>query len=882
MELKDFQAVVLQKLQAYLNILKTEYQEESILVRHYREKGQKRNFTDFCKKTWERMDESNSLPVSKNKKGRPQRSPYLSKKDGLGNEIPNICIKVPTGGGKTLIGAHAAESLNFDYFTRNTGLTLWIVPTEAIYRQTVKSFKDKSHPYRRIFERAGRGRVKILEKNSSFSIQDIQEHLCIMLLMLQSANRETKESLRVFKDSGNFIDFFPDPENYQANNKLLSEIKNLDFHGSLSQRAGGAPNISVKQSLGNALRIVQPIIVLDEGHRAYSELARDTISKLNPRFLLELSATPNMKEHRSNVLVNISGVRLKEEEMIKIPINISNSEKGDWKKTLCQAYEKRLELNNTAQKYFKLSDRYIRPIMLIQVERTGKEQRGRKFIHFEDAKEYLVRHLGVSPSAIRIKTSGRNELKDEDLLSNISPVEYIITNKALQEGWDCPFAYVLAILGKSQSRQALTQLIGRILRQPYAKEIKSFSALNESYVFCYNRSVQDVVEDIRKGLQKEGMDDIVDHVKYRNGLLGKKTVFRRKKQHFENRIFLPRVLYKEEGKWRKIIYEADILSNIDYSKISYSKIKELTPSKMESLKTDVVKVSLEDKHGQLTLPEVQRQTHESDEFSFDFLLMTKRLCNFIPNPFEAGRILDEVTLSLKKKNISDKEIWLNRNFILDEIEKDISGQIERLSERLFANKLKTGSVCFKIFKDHIDINWEMDMELDFIISDTDKVLRRKNDSDLQLSLFDITYEKHYNTFEKKVAWYLDENKAVKWWHRMAARQDYHLQGWQKRKIWPDFLACAVSGSQGNKYTVLETKGDHLKGNDDTKYKEKLFRLLERHYREPVDVGAFETATPEEEKMVFKILMERTWETDLQTVFREDYDRPVDPEKITNY
>ena len=869
MELKNFQAIVLEKLQGYLDILKKEYQEEDILVRHYRQKGQKRNFTDFCKKAWEKMGESAKIPVSKDKKGNPQTLPYLSKKDGLGNVIPNICIKVPTGGGKTLIGAHAVERINFDYFTRNAGLALWIVPTEAIYRQTIKSFKDKSHPYRLIFERAAGGRVKILEKTSAFSIQDINEHLCIMLLMLQSANRETKESLRVFKDSGRFIDFFPEPENYQANYQLLSEIKNLDFHGALSQRAGGAPNISIKQSLGNALRIVRPIIVLDEGHKAYSELARDTISKLNPRFLLELSATPNMNEHRSNVLVNVSGVRLKEEEMIKIPINISNSEKGDWKKTLCQAYEKRLELNETAQKYFKLSNRYIRPIMLIQVERTGKDQRGGKFIHSEDAKEYLVRHLGVSPGAVRIKTSGRNELKDENLLSDISPVEYIITNKALQEGWDCPFVYALAILGKSQSRQALTQLIGRILRQPYAKEIKNFPALNESYVFCYNRAVQDVVEDIRKGLQKEGMDDIVDHVKYSDSSLRKETALRRKKQNFKNRIFLPRVLYKEEGKWRKMIYEADILSNIDYSKISYSKIEEMTADKIESLTTDVVKVGLEDQYGRLTLPEVQRQTYKSNEFSFDFLLMTKRLCNFIPNPLEAGRILDEVLLSLKNKKISDKTIWLNRNFILNEIEKDISGQIERLSEQLFANKLKTGNICFKIFKDRININWEMDMDLDFIVSDTDKVLRRKNDSDLQLSLFDITYEKHYNIFEKKVAWYLDENKAVKWWHRMAARQDYHLQGWQKRKIWPDFLACAVSSSQGNKYAVLETKGDHLKGNDDTKYKAKLFHLLEHYYREPVDVGDFETATPEEERMVFKILMEKTWETDLQTALREN-------------
>ena len=874
MELKNFQSAVLEKLQEYLRILKKEYQDENVLVEHYKQKGQQRNFADFCRKAWEKWDEKGQIPTFKDKKGFAQKPPYLSIKDGLGNVIPHICLKAPTGGGKTLLGVHAVESINFDYWTKNTGFVLWVVPTEAIYRQTLISFKDKSHPYRMVLERASGGRVKILEKNSSFSLQDVQEHLCVMLLMLQSANRETKESLKVFKDSGKFIDFFPDMNNYPANYKLYSKIKNLDFHGSLSQRFGGAPNISIKQSLGNALRIIQPLIVLDEGHRAYSELARNTISKLNPRFILELSATPNMKKHVSNVLVSVSGVRLKEEEMIKIPINILNTEKGDWKKTLCQAYEKNEELDHIAQKYFKKSQRFIRPIMLIQVERTGKEQRESKFIHSEDAKEYLIQHLGIHPQAVRIKTSGRNELKDEDLLSDLSPVKYIITNKALQEGWDCPFAYVLAILGKSKSRQALTQLIGRILRQPYAKAIKEFPALNESYVFCYNRVVREVVEDIRKGLSKEGMDDMVDQVRFSDHSLRKETVHRRKGPNFEDKIFLPRVLFKDKGKWRKLIYESDILQNVNYNKISYSKMKELTPSKIKSLKTDLIKVGMEDEHGQLVLPEVSRQTYDSSEMSLDFLLMTKRLCNFIPNPVIAGRILEEVLFALKQKKISDKTIWLNRNFLLNEIETDIKKQVEKCSEDLFTEKIENREICFKIFKDRMDIKWAMDRDIDFTVSESDQVLRKKDGSDLQLSLFSKTYEKHYNELEKQVAWYLDESQAIRWWHRMVARQDYHLQGWQKRKIWPDFLACVVLRPEGKKYAVLETKGDYLKGNDDTKYKEKLFRLLEHYQKEPVDVGDLETATLEEEKMVFKILMEKTWKTNLQTVLKTNKNPPL--------
>ena len=847
MQLKEFQIAILNKLKQYVEALEKTYKDENILVQHHKKEGKARHFQDFCKKAWEQLIEENKIPIAKDKHGHP--FPYINVKDGIGNTVPNVCLKVPTGGGKTLIALHALYEINIDYFKRNTGFILWIVPTEAIYRQTLQAFKNIDHPYKDVLAMAagGRGNVKILEKTSALSLQDVQDHLCVMLLMLPSANRDTKESLKVFKNSGQFVDFFPPSDHHKANNQLLDQISNLDYEGDLKQNFGGVKNISIKHSLGNALRIVRPIVILDEGHRAYSQLARKTISTLNPRFILELSATPNMKEHKSNVLVSVSGVRLKEENMIKIPINISNSEKSDWKKTLHQAYEKLKELKTQAKEFHYHSRRYIRPIMLIQVERTGKEQKGSKFIHAEDTQQYLINHLGINPASVRIKTSGRNELKDEDLLSDASPVEYIITNRALQEGWDCPFAYVLAILGKSESKQALTQLIGRILRQPHTRTIKEFPDLNESYVFCYNRIVKDVVEDIKKGLQKEGMDDVIDQIKYKDHQVERKIIPRRNAFQ-KTTIFLPRVLYKQDNKWRNIIYESDILQNINYSQISYSQKETITPDYIQSLKlkTDIIKVDIEEPQGQLEMLESQRQSHIASLMSMDFSLMSKRLCHFIPNPIEASRILDEVIQTLQSQGISHQDIYLNRNFLLNKIENDIKDQVSQLSEQLFISKLKEGLICFKIFKDNIDLNWTMDQEMSFHnISDQNRVLSQRDGSPLQLSLFDRTYEKHYNTLEKQVAWYLDEHQAIKWWHRMVARQsstDYHLQGWQKRKIWPDFLAYAVSQSKGQKYVILETKGEHLKGNDDTQYKKKLFKLLEQYHKDQsMDVGSFEVA-----------------------------------------
>ena len=860
MELKEFQELCLEKLDYYLELLKKEYIEEKELVEFHKSKGRDRKVKEYYQKTWDKLQAEEKLPKLKNKNGQLQISPYQNKKDRLNNPIPNICLKVPTGGGKTLIAVSSVEKINFDYFKKNTGLVLWIVPSTAIYNQTLKNFRDRTHFYKKVLERAGAGKVKIIEKTDAFSLQDLQEYLCVMLLMLPSANRETKESLRMFKDSGRFISFFPEPENYQANEKLLSQISNLDKYNN-QNALGGVKGVSVKHSLGNAIRIARPIVVLDEGHKAYSKLARKTLVGLNPRFMLELSATPNMKEHLSNVLVSISGVKLKEEEMIKLPINVTNAKRGDWKKTLCQAYEKLKELEKDCKTYQKKSKKYIRPIMLIQVERTGKDQKDKKFIHSEDAKKYLINHLGISEEAIKIKVSEKDELKDESLLSDTSQVQFIITKQALQEGWDCPFAYVLAILSKAKSKLALTQLIGRILRQPYVQRTP-IDSLNESYIFCYNKAVEEVVSEIKKGLQKEGMDDLADYVKTEESDF-KEMKAKRNLKFQDTKIFLPRVLCKgNNGLWRKIIYSQDILQEIDFSKIFYSKKDTWTPENIDTLQINSVKIDIENKNGQFSLPYISQSKRE-DITDIDYSFIIKRLCNFIPHPWEAGRIFDETITALKNKNVSDKKIYLNKAYLLESMEEDIQKQIDTLSEKIFTDKLKDGFLCFKIFKHNVDINWKMGFEIDFIVSTSDKVLRREDDKDFQISLFDTTYQRHYNELEKQVAWYLDEQSAVKWWHRMVAKQDYHLQGWQKRKVYPDFLAFISPDNKIKKLSVLETKGEQLKGNDDTFYKRKLFEILEKYVtNESVSVGDMEVVSEKEQKMIFKILMEKTWKEDL--------------------
>jgi len=213
---------------------------------------------------------------------------YNRKQNGLDEELPDFYLKIPTGGGKTILACHIIDLINRVYLRKQTGIVLWIVPTTQIYRQTLASLRNREHPYRQVLDISSGGRTTILEKMDRFTKLDVEENLVVMLLMLPSASRRNKAVLKVFKDSGSFGEFFPYEDDRKGNEKLLREFPNLDYFGAENDFYGRI----VKTSLGNTLRVLKPIIIIDEGHKAYSEIAQKTIRDFNPSTILELSATP--------------------------------------------------------------------------------------------------------------------------------------------------------------------------------------------------------------------------------------------------------------------------------------------------------------------------------------------------------------------------------------------------------------------------------------------------------------------------------------------------------------------------------------------------------------------------------------------------------------
>ena len=389
MELKDYQIKVLDYLETYLGELQTQKSEKQDYFAFQKHKGKDAvhpEQSDYCQLAWEALKAKMAV----------YRSTYTVRKDGMGRNIPNVCFKVPTGGGKTLLAAAALQRINQDYFKRNNGFVLWIVPSDTIYTQTSKQLRNKEHPYRQVLDRASGGRTLILEKGDKFTAQDVQDNLCVMLLMLQSSNRQNKDALKMFQDSGKFESFFPPLDDYTANKTLLATLPNLDVAG-LADGHTVVTGLSIKHSLGNVMRLLRPIAIFDEGHRGASQLAQETVNSFNNSFILELSATP--KEH-SNLLVNVGGKELKKEQMIKLPINVITYDKPNWQHTLNHAHAKILELNKLAIKYQADSGRYIRPIMVIKAE---PKKKGATYDHVADIKSYLMKNLNVLEDEIRIK-----------------------------------------------------------------------------------------------------------------------------------------------------------------------------------------------------------------------------------------------------------------------------------------------------------------------------------------------------------------------------------------------------------------------------------------------------------------------------------------------
>lgn len=866
----DYQERVLRTFDAYLTDLSKHKQKaDKIAAANEGETDPDliRPVPDFTAGAWVAMQTAGHLPSSR------AAIPFSPRADGVGRPVPNAVFKVPTGGGKTYLAASALSRILGAFLGRNTGFVLWIVPNEAIYSQTKKQLSDRQHPYRQMLDRAAAGRVKILEKEDRLDARDVEANLCVMLLMLQSANRQTKEALRLFRDRGNVIGFTPMEGNGEAHRALLDQIPNLDAYAGT-----GDFWPVVKDSLGNALRIIRPVVVMDEGHRAISDLAFSTLYGFNPCFVLELTATPKDKQPRdraqpvihANVLVEVSGADLDREGMIKMPINVMVKGEEDWRSTLRAARERLDELTAAAERLRADRDRYIRPIMLVQVERTGTDQRDGSHIHALDAKEWLIQ-AGFAEREIAIKTADTNDLsapENIDLLSPTCPVKVIITKQALQEGWDCPFAYVLCALAAGKNLSAMTQLVGRILRQPHADKT-GVAALDECHVICHHADTGAVVGAIKQGLENDGMGDLVKQIVPADaggsGAKVVRTIHRRDK--FKGvEIYLPKVLRIEGGVARPLDYEQDILFGVDWSDLDPTPLAAKIPSNAQAAETQMKRIRLGTGDGSSIIDEDAGHTPEIQHF--DPAYAVRLISDVVFNPWVARDVVGKLLAALRTNGFDDAKLGALSGLIVDTLRQWLIKERDTMAEALFRADVAAGRIQFRLRTD--GANWKMPHELQTEHPENAPQLPGKTGGPLESSLFAPVYSADFTSQdERDIAVYLDAEKALSWWHRNVARAgQFFVQGWRKDKVYPDLIFALRRDDGSDRLVVLEMKGDHLAGNDDTKYKTELLSLVSEAYsfEQITEAGRLELVIDSKTTVECDLVLMPDWPTRLPGEF----------------
>ena len=399
--------------------------------------------------------------------------------EGLGASMPYVCLRVPTGGGKTLLACHAAGIAKSELLRAERAVVLWLVPSQTILSQTADALRDPRHPYRLALETACAGPVEVLtiEEALGLSRGVVEGSTVVIVATIQAFRAEDTTGRRVFTQNGSLADHFLN----LPPNRITDLLPGPD----------GKP----VPSLVNVLRLRRPIVIVDEAHNARTELSFGMLGNVMPSCIIEFTATPARKKMPSNVLHYVSAAELKAADMVKLPLKVVTRHPSQKDQLLTEALTLRGDLEKLALAEAQATGEYLRPILLIQAERVDD---------CTEMRERLSADFGVPKEQVKIATGKLDELPSADeIKSPKCPVRVIITVQKLREGWDCPFAYVLCSLRETRSATAIEQIVGRVLRLPGAKE-KQHPDLNCAYAFSISDNIHEVLAELRDALESNG------------------------------------------------------------------------------------------------------------------------------------------------------------------------------------------------------------------------------------------------------------------------------------------------------------------------------------------------------------------------------------------
>lgn len=760
--------------------------------------------------------------------------------------VPNICFKVPTGGGKTFIACAALKKIFRGMGRGAIKFVVWLVPSDSILSQTISALSDENHPYHQKLEEDFGGHVEIFSKDmllnaQNFSPTAVEENLCVCVLSYASLRIDSnkKDVRKVYQENGSL--------------KIFDAV-NRDFDELLKD--------TPESALIQILRKFNPVVVVDESHNAGSKLSIEMLGVVNPAFILELTATPR---DTSNIISYVDARELKAEHMVKLPVLVKNC--SSTRDVLLDAIKTRNILEAEAQK-----GDYVRPIVLLQAQpNTSNDSET-----FSKLKTKLI-ECGIPVEQIAIKTSNINELNGVDLMSRDCPIKFIITVNALKEGWDCPFAYVLASLANKSSRVDVEQIVGRILRQPYTRQ-HAANVLNASFVYTCSQNFFDTLNSIVVGLNRASFSQKNCRVVNVEEISAEPA---------------------DEVAPKDISNAVDDFDAIDTQEIKAA-MNAPSPEKISEFVNEVSTQIGSHEQSQNTNNDPLKNFYENSTTNEQFPMQEQFAASArslkIPQFLEkiSMGLFGEQTKLLEREDLSKgfslrtQDAQINFSFNLDDMYKiDVQEQGEalprymRLSqwerdalnswlknsppekkiyacvEAIATEINRNNRYAFNDVRDYVKriINGMTSEEVEALtanhgvyaaqikrkIDDLEKNYRQKNfrqqlasgkiycedfyslpqttspnksTSSIPKSLYSV--EGGMNNFERRTISALVQFDNVLWWHRNLENREFKLNGWLNH--YPDFILMTTAGN----VILLETKGEHL-ANDNSKEKLLLGR-----------------------------------------------------------
>lgn len=867
MELKNYQIQVIRDLERFLELL-----------------IEKQSISSAYSTLW------NGKGVNVGIDGMP---PYNSELAG----VPQVCFKVPTGGGKTFLAANSIRPI-FDSMPHiHPKAVVWLVPSDAILTQTYRTLTDKNHDYRKKIDVDFGNKVEIYSKQQllngqNFNPTSVSDNLSVFVLSYDSFRTSKKDGRKA----------------YQENGSLLPFVRFKQDSGSLLEDTDETALIQV-------IRKLNPVVIVDESHHATSKLSKEMLQNFNPSFVLDLTATP---KNGSNIISFVDARQLKAENMVKLPVIVYNRKSQE--DVFVSAISLRRKLENEAVEEQKNGGRYIRPIVLFQAQpRTNDDS-----TTYDKIKHTLI-DMGIPESEIAIKTADRDELKNIDLSSKDCSIRYIITVNALKEGWDCPFAYILATVANRTSSIDVEQILGRILRLPNTRKNER-EVLNLSYVITSSNAFYATLDKVVAGLNAAGFTSkdyrIDDYVEQDTEFSVEQAGNIQTELKLENDVTDDTNNVSDEIDSLNIDFVREQISpfvnNDNMESQSQSEVNDVVTDMLDHAKTQnelywqdfeeteeylpvPPEVGNKMKHykvnqlyaseaGQIEIPQFMIETGRSLFSEHEHQVLTKEnlyagfslldkdtVIDFDSIDSEIARIDIDDSDAMPKawklqgfdsQNVkqwfdeqpSDRKMRLCKDMIIKKLSKnnaindrDLEVYVDMIIQNLTEDQLTDmeqtpGIYVLKINKKVNSLLNEYAKKMFFEWVEQDKISCQSSYklpkeisptetiASIPKSLYNEE-EKFDTEYERKVVMELSSLNNIKWWHRNMARKGFAING--AVNAYPDLMVRTESG----KLLLIETKGDQLENSESREKAEIGAKWAEMAGRMYKYYMVFETKNP---------------------------------------